>query len=66
MKITNIIKKRCKIILNLRVETVISNLKKIKNFSIHTEKYLKFKFVDKKIYDEIDQILKLVKSGIKI
>ena len=56
-----IIKKRFKLIFNLNIKIKIENFNDKKKYSVYTNKKYKFKFFEKKIYDEIDQVLKNIK-----
>lgn len=56
-----IIKKRFKLIFNFNIKIKIENFNDKKKYSVYTNKKYKYKFFEKKIYDEIDQILKNIK-----
>lgn len=56
-----IIKKRFKLIFNFNIKIKIENFNDKKKYSVYTNKKYKFKFFVKKIYDEIDQVLKNIK-----
>ena len=60
--IAHIIQKRSKIVLNLTIDIIIKKFSYNKNFSIYTNQNFKFNPICKKIYNEIDQILKLIKK----
>ena len=60
--IAHIIQKRSKIVLNLTIDIIIKKFSYNKDFSIYTNQNFKFNPIYKKIYNEIDQILKLIKK----
>lgn len=60
--LAQIIKKRSELILNLKVNINIKNSGIKKNFLIYPNKNFNFHILNKKIYNEIDQILKLIKK----
>jgi len=62
--IAQIIQKRSKSVFNLNVDIMIKKFHYKKIFSIYPNQNFKFKAVDKKIYLEIDQILKTVRKNI--
>ena len=62
--ISQIIQKRAKLVLNLNVNIIIKEFTYNKNYSIYTNQNLKFIPIKKKIYNEIDQILKFIKRNI--
>ena len=60
--IAYIIQKRAKLLFNLTIGIIIKEFSYNKDFSIYTNQNFKFNPINKKIYDEIDQILKLIKK----
>ncbi len=62
-EIAYIIQNRLKLLFKLNVQVKIKNFKYSKIFKIYSNKYLKFKYSNKKIYFEIDQILKYFKKN---
>ena len=60
--IAHIIQKRSKIVLNLTIDIIIKKFSYNKDFSIYTNQNFKFNPIYKKIYNEIDQILKFIKK----
>ena len=60
--IAYIIQKRSKLVFNLTIDIIIKKFSYNKDFSIYTNQNFKFNPINKKIYDEIDQILKLIKK----
>ena len=62
-EISLIIEKRCKLVCNSNINLVINNFKYKKKNLINLNKYYKFKFDIKKIYSEIDQVLKNIKRN---
>lgn len=60
--IAHIIQKRSKIVLNLTIDIIIKKFSYNKDFSIYTNQNFKFNPIYKKFYNEIDQILKLIKK----
>ena len=60
--IAYIIQKRSKLVLNLTIDIIIKEFSYNKDFSIYTNQNFKFNPLNKKIYDEIDQILKHIKK----
>ena len=60
--IAYIIQKRSKLLFNLTIDIIIKEFSYNKDFSIYTNQNFKFNPINKKIYDEIDQILKLIKK----
>ena len=62
-EIADIIRRRIYLLFKFKVEIIIKNFKyKKKIFKIYSNKYFKFNFSNKKIYFEIDQILKCIKK----
>ena len=64
-EIAYIIQKRSKVVLNLTIDIIIKKFSYNKDFSIYTNQNFKFNPINKKIYNEIDQILKLIKKRTK-
>ena len=60
--IAHIIKKRSKLGFNLNIDILIKKFTYNKNFSIYSNHNFKFNPTNKKIYNEIDQILKFIKK----
>jgi nucleoside-diphosphate-sugar epimerase len=60
--IAYIIQKRSKLIFNLTIDVIIKKFSYNKDFSIFTNQNFKFNPLNKKFYNEIDQILKLIKK----
>ena len=60
--IAHIIQKRFELAFNLTIDIIIKKFSYNKDFSIYTNQNFKFNPLNKKIYDEIDQILKLIKK----
>ena len=60
--IAHIIQKRSKIVLNLTIDIIIKKFSYNKDFSIYTNQNFKFNPINKIFYNEIDQILKLIKK----
>ena len=60
--IAHIIQKRFELAFNLTIDIIIKEFSYNKDFSIYTNQNFKFNPLNKKIYDEIDQILKLIKK----
>ena len=60
--IAYIIQKRSKLLFNLTIDIIIKEFSYNKDFSIYTNQNFKYNPINKKIYDEIDQILKLIKK----
>lgn len=60
-----LIQKRCKFIFNLKIDTVIKKFRQKKKILIHSNQNFKFSPDNKKIYFEIDQILKNINKIIK-
>ena len=56
-----IIQKRFKLIFNSSISVKIKKFKYEKKFSVYSNHNYKFKFIVKKIYDEVDQVLKNIK-----
>ena len=56
-----IIQKRFKLIFNSSISVKIKKFKYKKKFSVYSNHNYKFKFIVKKIYDEVDQVLKNIK-----
>ena len=63
--IAQIIQKRSKIIFNLTVDILLKKFIYKKKFKIYSNKNFKFNPTNKKIYQEIDQILKFIKKRLK-
>ncbi len=62
--LAELIQKRSKLVLNLRVDIIIKNFSQNKNFIIFTNKNFRFNPIKKIIINEIDQILKIMKKNI--
>ena len=62
--LAELIQKRSKLVLNLRVDIIIKNFNQNKNFIIFTNKNFRFNPIKKIIINEIDQILKIMKKNI--
>ena len=60
-EISLIIQKRFKLIFNSGIDLVIKNFKYEKKTSRYLNKHYKFNFNIKKIYDEIDQVFKIIR-----
>ena len=60
--ISQIIKKRIKLIFSLNINVVVKKFSYQKKFLIHTNPNFKLKPTNKKIFIEIDQILKSIKN----
>ena len=60
--IADIIQKRSKLVFNLNIDIIIKKFSHKKNFSIYSNHNFKFNPINKKIYNEIDQILKFIKK----
>ena len=60
--IADIIQKRSKLVFNLNIDIIIKKFSHNKNFSIYSNHNFKFNPINKKIYNEIDQILKFIKK----
>ncbi len=58
----NLIKVRCKLLFNQNINVIIEKFSYKKKFNIQSDKNLEFKPTFKKIYMEIDQILKNIKK----
>ncbi|WP_440677285.1 SDR family oxidoreductase [Candidatus Pelagibacter sp. HIMB1587] len=65
-EVAKIIKNRYKLIFNLDIDILIEKQSTKKKFKIYTDKIFKFYPTKKKIYDEIDQILNLIKKKSKV
>ena len=52
-----------KLIFNLTIDVIIKKFSYNKDFSIFTNQNFKFNPLNKKFYNEIDQILKLIKKN---
>ena len=63
--IAYIIQKRAKLLFNLTIDIIIKEFSYNKDFSIYTNRNFKFNPINKIIYNEIDQILKLIKKRTK-
>ena len=61
LDVAKIIKKRSQLILNLSISVLVKKFDYKKIFTIQTNKYFKFNPINKKIYFEIDRILKNIK-----
>ena len=61
-EIAYIIQKRSKLVLNLTISIIIKKFSYNKDFSIYSNRDFKFNPINKKFYNEIDQILKLIKK----
>ena len=64
-QVAYIIKKRLNLLFKLNIKIKIENFKTKKLFKVNTNKEFKFYSTNKKIYFEIDQILKCIKKNIK-
>ena len=64
-EVAQIIEKRLKLIFKIRTITIIKKFNKKKKFSIYSNKSFKLYFNDRKIRQEIDRILKIIKKEIK-
>jgi nucleoside-diphosphate-sugar epimerase len=60
--IAHIIQKRSKLVFDLNIDIIIKKFRYNKNFSIYSNQNFKFSPINKKIYNEIDQILKFIKK----
>ena len=60
--IAHIIQKRFELAFNLNMDIIIKKFSFNKNFSIYSNQNFRFNPLNKKIYNEIDQILKLIKK----
>jgi nucleoside-diphosphate-sugar epimerase len=60
--IADIIQKRSKLVFNLNIDIIIKKFSHNKNFSIYSNHNFNFNPINKKIYNEIDQILKFIKK----
>lgn len=65
LNVAQIIKKRCQLILNLNISISVKKFVHKKIFKVDTNKYLEFNPINKKIYFEIDRILKNMKKIVK-
>jgi nucleoside-diphosphate-sugar epimerase len=65
LDVAKIIKKRSQLILNLSIGILVKKFDYKKTFIVHTNKYFKFNPTNKKIYFEIDRILRNIKKMIK-
>jgi hypothetical protein len=65
LDVAKIIKKRSQLILNLSIGILVKKFDYKKTFILHTNKYFKFNPTNKKIYFEIDRILRNIKKMIK-
>ena len=61
-EVAQIIQKRSKLLFNLNVDIIIKKFSYNKDFSIFTNQNFKFNPLNKKFYNEIDQILRLIKK----
>ena len=61
--IAHIIQKRFELAFNLNMDIIIKKFSFNKNFSIYSNQNFRFNPLNKKIYNEIDQILKLIKKN---
>ena len=62
-EIAYIIRNRLNLLFKLNAKVIIEDFKYKKTFKVYTNKYFKFNFSNKKIYFEIDQILKCIKKN---
>jgi nucleoside-diphosphate-sugar epimerase len=62
--ISEIIQKRLNLLFNLHTEIVLKKFNNKKKFVIYANRNFKFNPIDKKIYQEIDQILKSIKNNL--
>ena len=60
--IAHIIQKRFELVFNLNIDIIIKKFSYNKNFSIYSNQNFRFNPINKKFYNEIDQILKLIKK----
>ena len=60
--IAYIIQKRSKLVFNLTIDIIIKKFSYNKDFSIYANQNFKFNPINKKVYNEIDQILKVIKK----
>jgi len=60
--IAHIIQKRFELVFNLDIDIIIKKFSYNKIFSIYSNQNFKFNLINKKIYNEIDQILKFLKK----
>ena len=60
--IAHIIQKRFELAFNLNIAIIIKKFSHNKNFSIYSNQNFKFNPINKKIYNEIDQVLKFIKK----
>lgn len=65
LDVAKIIKKRSQLIFNLSIRILVKNFDYKKTFIVRTNKYFKFNPTNKKIYFEIDRILRNIKKMIK-
>tara|TARA_Y100000768_G_C23882273_1_gene635846 strand:- start:118 stop:1005 length:888 start_codon:yes stop_codon:yes gene_type:complete len=63
-EIAYIIQNRLKLLSKINIQIMIENFKHQKIFKTYSNKHFKFNFSNKKIYFEIDQILKCIKKNI--
>jgi hypothetical protein len=61
-EVAQIIKKRSKLLFNLKVDIIIKKFSYKKKFLIYPNQNFKFYPINSKIYHEIDQILKFIKK----
>ena len=61
--IAYIIQKRSKLVFNLTIDIIIKKFSYNKDFSIYTNQNFKFNPINKIFYNEIDQILKIIKKN---
>ena len=64
-EIAYIIKKRLNLLFKLNTKIVIENFNSKKKLKVYVNREFKFNFINKKIYFEIDQILKCIKKNSK-
>ena len=63
--IAHIIQKRFKLAFNFNIDIIIKKFSYSKNFSIYSNQNFRFNPINKKIYNEIDQIFKFIKKTTK-
>ena len=63
--IAHIIQKRFKLVFNFNIDIIIKKFSYSKNFSIYSNQNFRFNPINKKIYNEIDQIFKFIKKTTK-
>ena len=61
-EIASIVQKRLKLLFKQNASVIIEKFNYKKKFKTYSNRYLKFNINDKKIYLEIDQLLKCIKE----